>query len=59
MQNALARQYGNILKGIGEPNPEETLAAMQQASVEIAQAQAEAAAQQAQDGQTQPPPPNR
>lgn len=59
MQQALARQYGNILKGIGEPNPEETLAAMQQASAIIAQAQAEAAAQQAQAAQPQPPPPNR
>lgn len=59
MQQALARQYANILKGIGDPNPEETLAAMQQASAIIAQAQAEAAAQQAQAVQPQPPPPNR
>lgn len=59
MQQAMARQYANILKGIGEPNPEETLVAMQQASAMMAEAQAQAAAAEAAQGQPPAEPPNR
>jgi hypothetical protein len=51
MQQAMMRQYTDILKGIGEPNPETTLAAIQQATAIMAQAQAEAAVAEAEAGQ--------
>jgi hypothetical protein len=59
MQQAMMRQYTDILKGIGEPNPETTLAAIQQATAIMAQAQAEAMAAEAEAGQPPQEPPTR
>jgi hypothetical protein len=60
MQQAMARQYTNILKGLGEPNPEETLNAAMQATAIMAQQAAEAQAMQAQqEAQASQPPVNR
>jgi hypothetical protein len=59
MQQAMMRQYTDILKGIGEPNPETTLAAIQQATAVMAQAQAEAMAAEAEAGQPPQEPPTR
>lgn len=61
LQAAMMTEYVNILKGMGNPNPEATLARVQEASRLIAQAQAQAAMEQAQaDGQPpQPQPANR
>jgi hypothetical protein len=59
MQQAMMRQYTDILKGIGEPNPETTLAAIQQASAVMAEAQAQALAAEAEAGQPPAEPPTR
>jgi hypothetical protein len=59
MQQATMRQYTDILKGIGEPNPEMTLAAIQNATAVMAQAQAEAIAAEASAGQPPVEPPTR
>lgn len=59
MQQAMARQYTDILKGIGEASPETTLTAIQNASAMMAQAQAEAIAAEAQASQPPAEPPTR
>lgn len=59
MQAAMQGQYANILKGIGEPNPEQTLAKVQEASAIVAEQQAAAMAAEAASAQPPTPPVNR